>query len=112
MSIDRAVIVRSPYAGLEVDGIKKIECRSSNTNIRGLVGIIQAKSGFIIGEVEIIDSFKFTEDDKIRLKDEHKVEDLSLLDKWCYGWVLANAKRYKKPIPYKHPKGAVIWVKL
>lgn len=27
-------------------------------------------------------------------------------------WVLDNAKRYDTPIPYVHPKGAVIWVNL
>ncbi|GAF99913.1 unnamed protein product, partial [marine sediment metagenome] len=29
-----------------------------------------------------------------------------------YAWVLEKAKRYDEPIPYTHPLGAVIWVKL
>jgi hypothetical protein len=32
--------------------------------------------------------------------------------KETYAWVLANVERLKEPIPYKHPSGAVIWVKL
>lgn len=32
--------------------------------------------------------------------------------KWCYAWELSNIIKYKKPIPYCHPRGAVIWVKL
>lgn len=37
---------------------------------------------------------------------------LSIVRKWRYPWVLANARRYDTPIPYNHPKGAVTWVKL
>lgn len=29
-----------------------------------------------------------------------------------YAWVLKNAQRLPKPVPYKHPSGAVIWVNL
>jgi hypothetical protein len=29
-----------------------------------------------------------------------------------YAWVLKNPRRLKKTVPYKHPSGAVIWVKL
>ena len=29
-----------------------------------------------------------------------------------YAWVLANIRLLKKPVPYAHPSGAVIWVKL
>ena len=29
-----------------------------------------------------------------------------------FAWVLANARRLKTPVPYKHPGGAVIWVAL
>lgn len=108
----KALIVRKPYAGMAVDGVKTIECRSSNTHIRGAVGIIEAGTGMVIGEVTIYDTFKFTEDLKEELRSSHKVEDLKMLDKWCWGWCLKNAIRYDKPIEYKHPQGAVIWVNL
>jgi hypothetical protein len=29
-----------------------------------------------------------------------------------YAWVLKGAKRFRKPIPYEHPSGPVIWVTL
>jgi hypothetical protein len=29
-----------------------------------------------------------------------------------YAWVLRHARRLPKPVPYTHPSGAVIWVKL
>jgi len=36
--------------------------------------------------------------------------DLQLLEKWRFPWVLENARRFETPIPYKHPRGAMIWV--
>jgi hypothetical protein len=32
--------------------------------------------------------------------------------KYTFAWVLANARRFKTPVPYRHPSGAVIWVAL
>ena len=29
-----------------------------------------------------------------------------------YAWVMAEPKPLSQPIPYKHPSGAVIWVRL
>ncbi len=29
-----------------------------------------------------------------------------------YAWVLEKLQYLKKPVPYKHPSGAIIWVKL
>jgi len=110
--IKRALIVKAPYAMQEVEGLKKLECRSNGTGIREVVGIIQAGSGTIIGEVEIWDSFKFSEKEKVEFKNLHQVEDISLLDKWCFGWALKNPIKYDKPIKYNHPQGAQNWVRL
>ncbi len=46
---------------------------------------------------------------------QHRVpaEDIPhIAYKNTFAWILNNAKRFEKPIPYKHPSGAVIWVKL
>ena len=32
--------------------------------------------------------------------------------KKVFAWVLARPRRFKKPIPYTHPNGAVVWVLL
>ncbi len=87
--------------------------RTTKTKIRGRIYLIESGSGLIKGEAEIVDCF-----DKISLESaqlnfiKHQVDNFDLLNKWCYPWVLKNVKAYKKPIPYKHPKGAVIWVNL
>jgi len=110
--IKKALIVRIPYAGMIVDGIKTFEMRSTSTKIRGTVGVIEAGTGLIIGEVNIRDSIKFSLEERKNFQRFHKVEDLSLLEKWCWGWFITDAKRYKKPKKYVHPQGAVIWVNL
>lgn len=90
-NILRCLCVRHPYAGRIVDGTKPIEYRSRRTNVRGRIGIIESRSGTIIGEAELYDCTGNPETE-------------------CYNWHLRNARRYAKPIPYKHPAGAVVWV--
>lgn len=87
--------VRAPYAGQIVDGLKTEEYRSRPTKIRGRVGIVQSKTGTIIGEVTITGC-----------------KDISGGDGEEFAWQLADGRRYKKPIPYQHPNGAVVWVKV
>lgn len=114
--INRALIVREPHVDNILDGIKTWEMRSTKTNIRERIGLIKAGSGLIVGEVDIIR----VQEAPIKLRSRHmtkcfhRVEekDFHKLEKWKYAWVLANAKRYETPIPYIHPRGAVIWVKL
>lgn len=112
----RALIVRQPYADLIITGEKVLEMRSRHTSVRERVGIIPQGSGKIIGSVEITDSFDFTLQRSV-LKSRtgqmfHCVEpqNWDLLDKWCFGWQLDSPTPFDKPIPYKHPKGAVTWV--
>lgn len=92
---------------------KKIwEMRTQCTKVRGTIYLIEAGSGLIRGECQLIDSFKVSPEDIIINKDKHQVDDLKLLKKWNCAWVLSDIIVYDKPIPYKHPQGAVIWVNL
>ena len=69
------------------------DARSTATKIRGRIGLIEAGTGNIVGEANLITSAKS-------------------LTKPIHIWFMDNVIRYDKPIPYKHPRGAVIWVKL
>jgi len=110
--IERALIIQKHWLDQIFDNGKVWEMRSFKTNITGRIGLIESGSGLIIGEATLKGCLS-TPVPKINFfKRYHKVEDLSLLDKWKYAWVLEDAKRYKKPIHYNHPQGAVIWVKL
>ncbi len=86
--------------------------RSRLTKILGKIQLIESGSGLIVGECEIIDSFKVLDKDFDSTFNKHKVENTSLLKKWNCAWVISNAIKYNKPIPYNHPIGAVIWVNL
>ena len=39
-------------------------------------------------------------------------QERAFTDGWRTPWVLANARPLQKPVRYKHPSGAVIWVNL
>lgn len=111
--ITRALIVRQPWIELILSGVKIWEMRSARTNIRGRVGMIEQGTGLIVGEVDLVDSI-----DPLTLithqmhYDKHRIENYEKLLDWSFPWVLENAERYKKPVRYKHPQGAVIWVNL
>ena len=113
MLLNKVLLVRSPHASRIVQGIKSWEMRSRKTNIRGRIGIAVSGAGTIIGEVGLIDCLDEIDFETARTAyPMHRVEDISLLKKWRYPWVVYNAKEYDIPVAYKHPKGVVTWVNL
>jgi len=108
----KGLIIRRKWLDKILNNGKHWEMRATQTNQRGIIKLIEAGSGHIVGECMISGSHKVSESLAEQSFECHQVEDLSLLKKWCYAWRLCNVKRYDKPIPYTHPKGAVIWVNL
>ena len=112
--MDRALIIRKPHIDKILSGEKTWEMRSTATKVTGRIGLIEAGSGLIVGEA-VLERTGIPLTNYVTAKATklfHCVDDLSKLEKWRYPWVLSDAKRYEKPIPYNHPKGAVIWVKI
>jgi len=110
---DRGLIVREPWISLILSGKKTWEMRSRSTNIRGRIGLIEAGSGLIVGEVDIVNCFYPLDQSEAKLLIKfHQIKDLSLIAKWNTPWVMSNPKRYDNPVPYSHPRGAVTWVNL
>ena len=89
----RALIVKDPYATWIVEGKKTKEYRTQSTNIRERIGIIKAGTKTIIGEVDL-------------------VGDMVDFNYGGFAWLLKNPLKYKIPKPYKHPRGAQIWVRI
>lgn len=113
MIIKKALIIKRNWLDLILFGQKTFEIRSSNTNIRGNIALIESGSGFIVGRCNIIDSFEL---DKSNIKEillKSCIENEKIIYsmyKRPFVWIIDDAFRYNTPIEYKHPKGAVIWV--
>jgi|GEM_PF-389281 len=116
--MDRALIIDEPWISKILSGEKTWEMRSRATTVRGRIGLIRKGSGLIVGEVDIVEVLDFNQERDVleRYTEEHCIDysdkDREFLQKYDVAWVLENAKKYSVPIPYNHPQGAVIWVRL
>ena len=108
-----ALIIKKPWIDYILSGEKTWEIRGCSTNKRGIIELIQSKSGCVVGSCELVDCVKL---DIVKYKtsiDKHCIQNVDKLPyNTTYAWVISNAKRYDVPRKYQHPKGAVIWVKL
>jgi len=113
--MERALIIDGPWISKILSGEKTWEMRSRGTTVRERIGLIQKGSGLIVGEVDLVNVLKYLP--KVILynrKDRHGIDYRNNADllKYNIAWVLENAEKYAEPIPYSHPRGAVIWVKI
>jgi hypothetical protein len=112
----RALLIRHPHIDKILDGKKTWEIRGSRTTIRGRIALIASGSGTVIGVCELVDCVGPLTANHFR-KNAKKAgmrpseANLGYYRK-TYAWVLAKPKHLKKPVPYKHPSGAIIWVTL
>jgi len=113
MILERALIVRKPWIDLILSGQKTWEMRSRPTNVRGEIGLIEAGSGLVVGSVNVVDSamFRLTKHGFYETLDKHRLCNYDDT-KWKYWWELKNPKHFEMPIPYQHPRGAVVWVNI
>ena len=109
----KGLIVKEPWIDLILDGKKPWEIRGSRTSVRGRIALIKSGTGMIYGTVELLTSMHTSKGVLAENKELHCINDLSLIKyKTPYAWVMRKPIRFDKPIPYKHPQGAVIWVNL
>jgi ASCH domain len=112
----RALLIRHPHIDKILDGKKTWEMRGSRTTIRGTIGLIASGSGTVIGVCDVVDCIGPLTQNEYR-KNARKAgttADKAQLGYYrqTYAWVLAKPKYLKRPVPYKHPPGAIIWVTL
>lgn len=89
----KCLFVKPPFAGYIVDGVKLIEYRTRETYIRGRIGIIESGTGTVIGDVTLT---------SCRFDSVHQL----------YEWVLDDPRRFAKPVPFEHKRGAMVWIDL
>lgn len=110
---NRALIIDSPHIDRILLGQKIWEMRSTPTKIRGRIGLIKKGTGLIVGSADLYDvGNALNEFTALLTAEYHMVADLNKIKKWKFPWMLKDVVKFKKPIPYRHPKGAVIWVKI
>lgn len=121
IKITRALIIDEPWIDYILDGNRGVpkdwEMRSTNTKLRGPIGLIEKGTGKIVGVAELTDTKGPLERDQmLSARPHHQIPSDTIksgdVDKWNHAWVLENTHRLRTPIRYDHPPGAVIWVKL
>jgi len=110
------LIIKTKWIDLILSGKKVIELRGCDckSHINTYIALIESSSGMIKGHTFLYRSINLCKSGLEQLFLSHCVnaDDLSLIKyKKIFGWYIINTQRYDIPIPYKHPKGAVIWVK-
>ena len=112
----RALLIRHPWIDMILDGQKTWEIRGARTSIRGKIGLIASRSGTVIGLCDLVDCIgpltaeQFVKNAK---RAGMRPSEATLgYYRQTYGWVLEKPRLLKQPVPYQHPSGAVIWVKL
>lgn len=114
----RGLMVRDPFATQILDGEKIWEIRGRASQIRGPVVIVKSGTGCAFGTVNLIRVLGPLElDDLIEApelpaseREEFRRDGLPYSK--TYAYVFSNPKWFERPIPYRHPSGAVTWVRL
>ena len=91
--------------------MKSWEIRGSNTNVRGQIALIQSGTKTIVGVAELVDSRRLSLEEYLEAEAFHCIRSNGDLPyPKTFAWVLDNPRRLSQPVPYLHPRGAIIWV--
>ena len=107
----KGLIIRTSWIDLILQGKKIWEIRGVNTRIRGRIALIKSGTGRVYGTAELVHCVPL---DLLSYQShiaQHRVETVQNLPyPKTFAWVLANPVLFEQPVPYRHPRGAVIWV--
>ena len=111
-----AIPIREPWIDMILAGEKRWEIRSKFTKKIGPVALIRAGSGTVVGTANLTEVIQITTKKAFK---KHAIMGFRPLTKaeakdleGQYAWVLKDVIKFKNPVPYKHPSGAVTWVTL
>lgn len=114
----KALIVDEPWISLILSGEKTWEMRKTACHHRGRIALIRKGSGQVVGVADVVDSLAPLDStaDYARAEPQHCIppgrQATVFADGWRTPWVLENVQPLPRPLSYKHPYGAVIWVNL
>ena len=97
------LIIKKKWLDLIISGKKTLEIRGSDTKHQGeRIYLLESGSHKVRGTCIIDSTFPLSCSDWGEETDKYKNP---------HAWVLKDVKPLDKEMYYKHPKGAVIWVK-
>ena len=112
----RALLIRRPWIDMILDGQKTWEIRGARTSVRSRIGLIASRSGTVVGVCDLVDCIGPLNAEEFRKNVKkagmHPSEATLGHYRQTYAWIVRNARRLEQPVPYQHPPGAIIWVKL
>lgn len=113
----KGLIIREPWIGEILSGRKTWELRSRPFHYRGEIALIRQGSGLVVGMARLVDCRAALDErgvrDTVHLHRVPQGEIGDILEKgWTIPWVLAEVRRLKVPVPYRHKPGAVITIDL
>jgi len=111
----RGLIIDEHWISLVIAGKKTWEMRSRDTRVRGRIALIRKGSKTVVGTADLIDTLPNMSVPELQANvARHRVPagEIGEHFKWRTAWVLHHARPLSKPVPYQHPRGAVIWVML
>lgn len=114
----KALVVDEPRIGAILKDAKSWEMRKGVYRFRGPIALIRKGSGQVVGIAEVTNWRPplTTPATYVEAEPRHGMpparQARAFADGWRTPWVLANARPLARPVPYKHPSGAVIWVNL
>ena len=118
MKIEKALIIDEPWISEALAGRKTWEMRKGPVKIRGTIALIKKGSATIVGVADLVgcEPALQSEEAYAAAESKHRIpaerQKKAFADGWRTPWVLKNARRLRKPVTYRHPMGAVIWVNL
>ena len=111
----RGLIINKVPINEILAGRKTWEIRGKRTHISGTIGLIEKGTGTVVGVCELVDCIgplSLAEMRKNVSKHGIPLSRLRTRDNLyatTYAWVLRKARRLKKPVPYRHKAGIIIW---
>jgi hypothetical protein len=112
----RALLIRRPWIEMILDGKKTWEIRGSRTSVEGQIALVASGTGTVVGLCDLVDCVGplTAEEFRKNAKKAGMRPNEATLGRYrqTYAWVMAKPRKLKHPVPYEHPSGAVIWVRL
>jgi hypothetical protein len=108
-----AIPIQTPFIDQILSGEKTWEIRSKFTKKIGPVALIRSKSGTVVATATLSEVVKITPElarANYRKMGMDLEDALDCVD--FHAWILKDVIKFKHPVPYKHPYGAVTWVTL